>query len=440
MLVPVMWTSAEAQEEIQAPDMEFTIAVGETLTFSARGVRRVAAGDDSVADPTVTGDGRFLFVTGRSPGVSTINIFSGAGDDQRTLLIRVVGINPTSLAEEVREVLGDGAGVDIRVVKGRVLIEGEVASEIFQRKIDKLTELYPNQVLNFATYREAFVEGARMVAMEVDFIQLATTNRDNIGMQWDQFIGFNLTGGLGDVPLYYSTDDLGPGILPGQEERFAPRPMGLTGGSDLTTYSSLVGNLNFALDFMADYGLLKTLQNTILITEAGTEALYVSGGTILIPVATAQTTDVMERPFGLQLRITPILDFENRVKLTIEMRYEELDFSIGVGNLPGFRGTEVVSTVNMMEGQSVLISAQQNMDNSSQERGFFMLSRIPVLGWAFKSRSLLAEELSNALFITPRVYEPGTDFHNTLVEGVFQQLEEHGLRSTERPALSNAGE
>lgn len=427
--------------EVQAqgnadPDHEFTIAVGETLTFDAQGVRRVAAGDDSVADPQTSSDGRHLFITGRSPGISTINIFAGDGDDQRTLLVRVVGVNPNALADEVREVLGDGAGVDIRVVNGRVLIEGEVSSEVFQDKIDRLTELYPDQVLNFATYREAFVEGARMVAMDVYFIQLATTNDDSLGVRWNQFIGGNMTGGTGDVPLYYNQEELGPGVLPdGGEE--VPRPMALTGGDGMTTYSSLVGNLNFALDFLVEQGMIKTIQQGTIVTEAGTDATYVSGGTLLFRVSGVQEVGIEQIPFGLQVDVTPIMDFENRVKLEVDMAYEEVDFSLGVGDMPGLRGTEVSSTVNMMEGQSVLISAQENIDNQTTERGFWMLKNIPILGWAFKSRTHFTEELNNALFITPRVYEPGTDQHRTIVQGVFQGLLDAGAGADELPELDD---
>ncbi|TXD38955.1 hypothetical protein FRC98_00715 [Lujinxingia vulgaris] len=428
--------SAHAQETV-VPDHEFTIAVGETLTINARGVRRVSIGLPDVADAQTSNDAQYLFISGKREGVTTVNIFSGSGDDQRTLLIRVVGVNPTSLAEEVRAVLGDRAGVDIRVVKGRVLIEGEVASEIFQRKIDRLTELYPNQVLNFATYREAFVEGARMVAVDVYFIQLATTNQDNLGVRWNQFIGYNLTGGQGDVPLYYDAGDLGPGVLPA-ESSLPPRPMALTGGSSLTTYSSLVGNLNFALDLLVDSGMIKTIQHATLVTEAGTETTYHSGGTLLVPAITANASSYETIPYGLKLAITPVLDFENRVKLTVDLEFSELDYANAVGQVPSLRNNDITSTVNMLEGQSVLVSAQDNTNMTSNERGLWLLSRIPILGWAFKSRNMFNQQTNNAFFITPRVYEPGTDYHRTLVQGVFQHLLDAGAQAEDLPELSNA--
>jgi pilus assembly protein CpaC len=431
----VMWpTEAHAQ----APDQEFTIAVGETLTFNARGVTRLAIGMPEVANTQTSSDGRLLLVTGTAVGVTTLNIFSG--DGQKTLLIRVVGVNPMSLAEEVREVLGDRSGVDVRVVKGRVLLEGEVASENFKRKIDRMTELYPNQVLNFATYREAFVEGARMVAMDLYFIQMATSNRDSLGVQWNQFLGANFTFGSGDIPLYYSGDQLGSGVLPGGGETAGlPRAAAMTAGDGLTGYWSLVGNLNVALDFLVEQGLIKTVQNGTLITEAGTEAEYHSGGTLLIPIEGGLGGGEMyEKPYGFRVKVTPVLDFENRVKLMVKLEYSELDYANGVGGVPALRNNDVVSVVNMREGQSVLISSQNNLTATSGERGWWMLSRIPILGWVFKSRDYLGQTMNNALFVTPKVYEPGGEYHRTLIQGVFTNLLEAGARPNDLPELSNA--
>lgn len=433
---PVLMLSPQLAHA-QAPDQEFTIAVGETLTFNARGITRLAIGMPEIANTQTSADGRLLLVTGTAVGVTTLNIFSGEGP--KTLLIRVVGVNPMSLAEEVREVLGERSGVDVRVVKGRVLLEGEVASDTFKRKIDRMAELYPNQVLNFTNYREAFVEGARMVAMDLYFVQMATTSRDNLGVQWNQFIGANMTFGSGDVPLYYSASELGSGVLPGVGGAELPRAAALTGGEGLSSYWSMVGNLNVALDFLVENGLIKTIQHGTLVTEAGTQAEYHSGGTLLIIVPGGIAGGgFVEKQYGFKVKLTPILDFENRVKVVVELEYSELDYANGVTGLPGLRVNDVTSVVNMREGQSVLISTQSNMVATSNENGLWILGRIPILGWVFKSRDYLGQTLDNALFITPKVYEPGGDFHRAMIQGVFQNLMEAGAAPNDLPELSNA--
>ncbi len=434
-LVSAVWmlTLSPGTAHAQAPDQEHTISVGETLTFSGRGVRSVDVGLPQIAD-VHEGDNRQLVVTGKQQGTTTININGSSG--QKTLLVRVVGTNPESLAEEVRELLGPDSGVDVRVVKGRVILEGEVAGDTFKRKIEALQDLYPRQVLNFTNYREAFVEGARMVAVDVYFVQLATTNRDQLGVKWGQFIGANYTFGSGDVPLYYGEDaELGSGVTPGNTGSMVSDPARLTGGDDVTSYWSMVGQVNVALDFLVENGLIKTISHGTIITEAGKAATYHNGGTLLIRIAGFSATSVREIPYGLQVDVVPVLDANNNVKIDVEMDYSELDYANGVGELPALRNNQVKSVVNTEADQSVLVSSQQNINNTSNEGGWWMLSRVPILGWLFKSRNFVGTTLDNALFITPRVYEPGKETHSEIIDGVFKQLIDAGVEPDRLPDL-----
>ena len=265
-------TSTEAAA--QAPDKEFTIAIGETLTFSGNNVRSITVGLPEVASVKTTEGDRQVLVTGLAPGVTTLNFYAKEG--QKTFLVRVVPVNPISLATEVREILGDRSGVDVRVVKGRVLLEGEVASDTFKRRIEKMVEIYPAQVLNFTTFRESFVEGAKMVAVDIDFIQIAQTNRDQLGVRWGQFLGANLTFGSGDVLLDYQQpgagggqqiEGFGTGVLPsdGQDPDRLPFSALLTSGNGINGYLSLVGNLNMTLDLLTENGLISTRQSGTII-------------------------------------------------------------------------------------------------------------------------------------------------------------------------------
>lgn len=432
-VVSVWPTEAHAQ----APDREFTIAVGETLTFNARGVRRVTVGLSDIADTKPTRDGRQLILVGKSRGVTTINIYSDKG--QKTLLVRVVGVNPQSLAQEVRKVMGKGSGVDVRVVKGRVLLEGEVSSETFKKKIKRLTELYPQQILNFTTFREAFVEGAKMVAVDIYFIQMAVTKSDDLGVSWGEFVGGNFSFGSGDVPLYYEPEDTSSGVLPGMDsQNILSEPATLAGGSGLNSYWSLIGNLNLTLDFLTEHGMVKTIQHGMIVTEAGKEAEYHNGGQLLIKLESFGGAQLREVPYGLNVKVKPVVDFQNQVKLKLDVEMSRLDYANSIGDVPSLQDTEIQTTINMQQGQSVLVTTQDNHENTSNENGFWLLSRVPILGWLFKSRNFIGRRLDNALFVTPKVYEPGSQQHKTLVQGVFKQLLDEGAEPDDLPELSSS--
>lgn len=444
----------------QAADKEYTISVGETLTFNARGVETVSIGMPEVADVKTSRNEQQIILTGKSPGLTTVNIFAEQG--QKTLLIRVVQVNPKILAEEVRKVLGPRAGVDVRVVKGRVLIEGEVASETHKKKVKELAELYPNQVLNFTTFREAFVEGARVVALDIYFIQLSMTDRDDLGVNWGQFIGANYTFGSGDVPLYYGQQSSGgggggaggggggggtsggggseaqlkSGVSPEQSGSMLSRPTALTGGGGLTSYWSVVGQVNAAIDLLVENGLVKTIQHGTIVTEAGQKARYTNGGTLLIE----SFGELIEKDYGLNVTVKPVVDYKNRVKLDIDMQFTELDQGNGVGEIPALTTASIQSVVNMEEGQSILVSSLDSTKKTSNETGFWLLSKVPILGWLFKKRNLLKRSLDNAMFITPRIYKPGGRSHTKLIKGVFKDLLDAGINPKDLPDVENKEE
>lgn len=432
--VMVMESSAQAAQ----PDKEFTIAVGEVLQFDARGIREVFVGIPSIVGAGSSDDGRSMELTGLKEGSTMVTISSNR--EEMLLLVRVVPVNPEILADEVRTILGKRSGVSVRVVNGRVLIEGAVASKTYQDRIDQMVALYPNQLLNFASYRESFVDGAKMVALEIDFVQLAVTDRDNLGVKWGQFVGANYTFGNGDVPLFYgSSPAIGEGILPGEvNPARLPRAATLTGGTGLSSYFSMVGNLNVALDFMVDHGMIKTRQHGVLVTEAGTVGEYQAGGTILIRVSNQNIASVERIPYGLKVKAKPIVDDSNRVKVELEVAFEEIDNANGVDGIPALRTAKMKGVVNMQEGQSVLISGLTSSQETSGEQGWWLLSKIPILGWAFKSRTFVGQQLDNALFITPRLYMPGGQVHRTLVDGVFKEMLDEGFDAEELPKLSEA--
>ena len=445
-------SSAPRAAVAQVPEIDGVIGLGlgERLVIPLKsGFSSAALGDPSVIN--VDRYGRGITVVGLKLGYSSVEFQLSRGET-KTFVFRVVPESPRALIVEVNSVLGERSGVIARDVNGLIVLEGEVASANYQARVKRLAELYPNQVMDFTSYRESYVEEAKMVAVEIDFVQLGLTNRDQLGVRWGQFLGGNATVGFGDTPLYYSATAgggqgggggqgagaIGPGILPGETNPARlPTPATLAGGSALNPYFNVVGNLNFALDLLVENGLIKTRQHGIMITEAGTEGEYRTGGRLLVRASSLAAAEVREIPFGLKLKVKPIVDSMNRVKLEISAEYSELDASSGVGELPGLRDTVFKGVVNMAAGQSALISGITSSQVTNLQSGWAGLGQLPLIGWLFKSRNYLEQRLDNALFVTPRLYEPGGAVHNDLVTGVFETMQESGFDPEELPEQSS---
>jgi pilus assembly protein CpaC len=200
-----------------------------------------------------------------------------------------------------------------------------------------------------------------------------------------------------------------------------------------------VGNLNLTLDFLETSGLIRTVKHGTIITEGGTQASYHTGGTLLIEVSGVQSSSLERVEYGLNVDVKPILDFQDQVKLNIDVEFSQLDEANSVGgDIPSLKDATVVSTVNMQEGQSVLITSQENDEKTVGTEGVWMLSRIPIVGYLFKQRNKQSRDLDNALFVTPRVYDPGSDRHDTMVQGVFERLLDSGAEPKDLPELSDS--
>jgi type II secretory pathway component GspD/PulD (secretin) len=110
------------------------------------------------------------------------------------------------------------------------------------------------------------------------------------------------------------------------------------------------------------------------------------------------------------LRVTPNVIYENgvtRIRMKIRVENDEPDFTRAInGNPPIFKRhseTEVVVT----EGEKLVIGGV-TLDNSARTtRGVPLLSKIPIVGWLFKSREIASDGEELVIVLTPSVITAG---------------------------------
>ena len=67
-----------------------------------------------------------------------------------------------------------------------------------------------------------------------------------------------------------------------------------------------------------------------------------------------------------------------------------------------YRGTTILS---VRRGDTVVIGGIIKRTESNTDTGFPLLSRIPILGWAFKSNNKIKEDNELLIFLTPRIVQ-----------------------------------
>jgi len=196
-----------------------------------------------------------------------------------------------------------------------------------------------------------------------------------------------------------------------------------------------VGNLTdqVRLKLSATNSLINVLSNPTLVVRDGVEATIKVGNDVPTVGATAsdpiqsdtQITQVLYRKTGLDLRIRPTINAEGVVVMEIDQSISNtVPGASSVEGAPVFFERQVTTEVVARSGESILlaglISERQN-DNSSRVPG---LSKIPGIGYLFRSDSKSKERTELVVLITPRVIEDPREWNDIRIgmQGALQNL------------------
>src|SRR5256885_7185869 len=123
-----------------------SLGVGEQRSLPLGNVARVAIGDPGVADVKQVSGGELL-LTGIAEGHTSLLVWL-SNDRKLSYSVSVRKQDPRATVSEVRALLGDRDGIRIRVVEGRVYLEGETLTAEDAERVQQVVSLFP-QVKSF---------------------------------------------------------------------------------------------------------------------------------------------------------------------------------------------------------------------------------------------------------------------------------------------------
>ena len=158
-------------------------------------------------------------------------------------------------------------------------------------------------------------------------------------------------------------------------------------------------------------GLLQILAEPNLVASNGKEASFLAGGEFPVPIvqsgASAGAVTVQFREFGIRLSFLPRLTANRTIKLHVKPEVSTIDSANGVTvsgfRIPALSTRRIETDIELAEGQSFVIAGLMDdrvIENLSHLPG---LSRIPVLGVLFRSRSQTKAKTELVVVVTPEV-------------------------------------
>ena len=170
-----------------------------------------------------------------------------------------------------------------------------------------------------------------------------------------------------------------------------------------------------------------------MITTSGHKASYLAGGEVNIAIEGSQAAELRSIPYGAALTVTPRLSEDERIidleaaelrsipygaSLTVTPRLSEderiIDLEVAAevseltesqSDVPGRTVSKVETLVHLGLGQSIMLSGLDAESVSTTKEGLPYLSKIPILGLLFGTRSHQEEQAEGLIVITPTVLD-----------------------------------
>ncbi|HYY52891.1 MAG TPA: pilus assembly protein N-terminal domain-containing protein, partial [Myxococcales bacterium] len=310
------------------------LAVGQQKVMQLGNVARVAIGEPGIADVKQVGGGGELLITGMGEGRTSLLVWRANGT-RLSYAVVVRRQDPKELASEIRALLGDREGVQVRIVGERVVLEGETLTGDDYNRVQQVAQLYPSvksfvrpsgnakrlaaESLNRALQRNGLgrvsasvlgntlvlegsveskedlrrlelisgaaaekaenlvtVSARKMILVEVDFVEASSGSSKAVGIKPPSSLVSTGDGASATVSIVRPI----PGLDSGQTQKSA----------------SVTVNAAAATDFSAtarfDAGAVRVLSRPRLVCASGEKAEFLAGGEIPVVMVTQNQSAV----------------------------------------------------------------------------------------------------------------------------------------------------
>ncbi len=423
-------------------------------------LEQVAIGDPQVADVKIVSKGKQLLITAIAQGVTDVLTWDLKGK-QISTLIQVVTKDIRIVKSEVKGILRDIEGIEIRSVGDRVVIDGEIFTRSDFDRIKKVEEIYTTEVVVLARMSSSIT---RLIATEINrslqkngytdviaegmgdkiFLEGVVISDKDLGTiealtgaYFDNYVNLVKIGGKTEKLILIDIHFVEIG------KRFLEK-LGFT-WDDLAKFS--LSNLSYVSDFMKNAGaveireitnfgvavemletraIARSLANPRLVCKSGEEAKFVAGGEIATPIVLMDRMLIKYKDYGIILELSPIAHRDGRVSTYIKAENSTLDFSTQVLDIPGFKTRRVETHVTLDKDNILVLSGLVNHSDAKDIDNLPIIGKFPIIGEFFKSRQLSDDNTELVIFMTARILDEDDKVNYEIKQTIEEKYQVHG--------------
>lgn len=355
-------------------------------------VKRISITDPSLADLVLLSP-KELLLNGKKTGRTSL-VFWGASE--KPVFFNMIVQQDTDAFMQAVDQIAPNENIKYSYTDDGVIMSGHISSTTVKKNINDVIKAYNIKLVDLTE------SPTKQVLLEVKIAE-ATRNFSKtlasefgLGQNASGFSGINI-GGLSD----------GSGNL------------SFNGTNTNYTFSS-PSNLAWYLTASESKGLIKILAEPKLLALDGQAGSFNIGQEVPYPstIGMSNTPSYAFKNTGVILNFTPtILEKSNRVILKLSPEVSEIDTSVpstGTGSPPGFKTRKVDTTVELADGETLIIAGLLKHTTSSNDTKVPGLGDIPGVGFLFSNLSRKRDDTDLVIFITPKIVE--VDKNNTGAE------------------------
>ncbi|MDA8106325.1 MAG: type IV pilus secretin PilQ [Nitrospiraceae bacterium] len=307
-----------------------------------------------------------------------------AQEETEPLMQEIVRVNYAT-AGEIQTAITSGKLLSPR---GSITIDNRMNTLIVkdtQQSIDKVKDLV--RIMDVAKPQ---------VMIEAKLVEVDTDYSSQLGINWGgSFTSQTFPNNVGGAfSVNTPTITAGPSAtLPGQGG----------GAVNLNLGHANTFNVSLSLSALESINKSKTLSNPKILTMDNEAATIQQGTTFFIPTVSQAGTQTQSQTATLSLQVTPKITPDGYVQLKVNATDNSLQ--PGTAGANAVVNTKSLTTQALVKaGETLVLGGIYRLDESETSNGVPLLSRIPGLGWLFKTKQQIGPTIKELLiFITPTI-------------------------------------
>jgi pilus assembly protein CpaC len=377
----VLWCFGTASAAKQSSSIKVNLS--EAVTFAVNNVAKVAIADPVIADVVVLSETE-ISIIGKKPGVTTLTITHPGSLPTESYRIEV---GNTSFATVLRAMIGEPS-ITVKEVGDTIILDGQVQDELQLNRVLQVADACKIKIVNLLE-----VKKPRQISIRTRVAEVNSDIARKIGLKWLGTAG-QAEYAMGFIGANNSIMDIIHGFVPPKENV----------GTVVDTVKNNTASLEVLLQLLVENNYARLLAEPTLLTKSGSEASFLVGEErpIVQQLPTSVTVDY--KKIGVQMKIKPTADSQNRITTTIHAEVSQVTGLTPQLEIPIIGTKTADSTLQVNDGQTIIIGGllENNLSRDAL-RKVPWLADIPLFGYLFRHREKSVQQREVLFFMTPSI-------------------------------------